>query len=165
MVFSFLVPCGTTPLFMNVCFILSDSLLHHWVLEKDISVLHFLYFVVPLLSCLNPTLAVLHVPRIPGLWQPLGIPAQFFYWILLDFLMAFFARNMNINRALMLILLAAWIGPSLLLMEWAFLWNFGLQHFLTPTIILFCVLGTRTNVISESFGGWSITLFILISFF
>ena len=74
---------------MNVCFILSDSLLHHWVLEKDIFVLHFLYFVVPLLSCLNPILAVLHYLRIPNLWQPLGIPAQFFHWILLDFLMAF----------------------------------------------------------------------------
>ena len=74
---------------MNVCFILSDSLLHHWVLEKDISVLHFLYFVVPLLSCLNPTVAVLHYLRIPGLWQPLGIPVQFFHWILLDFLIAF----------------------------------------------------------------------------
>ena len=33
-----------------------------------------------------------------------------------------FAGNLNINRALMLILLAAWIGPSLLFMEWAFLW-------------------------------------------
>ena len=40
-----------------------------------------------------------------------------------------------------------------------------LRCFLTPTIILFCVLGTRTNVISENFGGWSFTLFILISFF
>ena len=83
---------------MNVSFILSDSLLHQWVLEKDISVLHFLYFVVPFLSCLNPTVAVLHYLRIPGvwqplgipaLWQPLGIPAQFFLWIVLDFLMAF----------------------------------------------------------------------------
>ena len=44
---------------------LFGSLLHHCVLEKDIYVLHFLYFVVPLLSCLNPTLAVLHVPGIP----------------------------------------------------------------------------------------------------
>ena len=30
----------------------------------------------------------------------------------------------------MLILLAAWIGPSLLFMEWAFLWNFGPQQML-----------------------------------
>ena len=37
MVFSFLVPCGTTPLFMNVCFILSDSSLHDWVLETRLS--------------------------------------------------------------------------------------------------------------------------------
>ena len=37
MVFSFLVPCGTTPLFMNVCFILFDSLLHDWVLETRLS--------------------------------------------------------------------------------------------------------------------------------
>ena len=74
---------------MNVCFILSDSLLHRWVLEKDISVLHFLYSVVSFLSCLNPTVAVLHYLRILGLWQPLSIPAQFFHWILLDFLMTF----------------------------------------------------------------------------
>ena len=73
---------------MNVCFILSDSLLHRWVLAKDISVLHFLYSVVSFLSCLNPTVVVLHYLRIPGLWQPLGILAQFFHWILLDLLMA-----------------------------------------------------------------------------
>ena len=64
---------------------------------------------------------------------PLGIPAQFFHWMLLNFLMAFFAGNLNINRALILILLAAWIGPSLLFMEWAFLWIFGLQQTLIHT--------------------------------
>ena len=42
--------------------------------------------------------------------------------------MAFFAGNLNIHRALMLILLAAGIGPSLLFMEWAFLWNFKPQQ-------------------------------------
>ena len=81
------------------------------MLERDRFVLHFLYSVVLLLSCLNPT--VLHIPRIPSLWQPLGIPAQFFHWILLDFLMAFFVRNLNIHRVFMSILLAARIGPSL----------------------------------------------------
>ena len=43
---------------------LSGFLLHHWVLKRDIYVLCFLYFMVPLLSCLNSTLTVLHVPRI-----------------------------------------------------------------------------------------------------
>ena len=111
---------------------LFGSLLHHWVLEKDISVLRFLYFVIPILSCLNPTLAVLHVPRIPSLWQPLSIPTQFFYWIF----NGLFAGNLNIHKALMLILLVTWIGPSFvkthdlswLFMEWAFLWNFGPQQ-------------------------------------
>ena len=91
----------------------------------------FLVFRSTSLSCLNPTLAVLHYLRISGLWQPLGIPAQFFHWILLDFFNGLFTGNLNINRALMLILLAAWIGPSLLFIEWAFLWNFGLQQTLT----------------------------------
>ena len=102
--------------------------MHHWVLEKDVSILHFSYFVVPFLSCLNLILAMLHVSRIPSLWQSLGIPTQFFHWILLDFLMAFFVGNLNIHRTLMLILLAARIGPSLLFMEWAFLWNFRPQQ-------------------------------------
>ena len=31
------VPCGTAPLFMNVCFILSDSSLHDWVLKTHLS--------------------------------------------------------------------------------------------------------------------------------
>ena len=39
MVFSSLVPCGIAPLFMNVCFILSDSSLHDWALETHLSFL------------------------------------------------------------------------------------------------------------------------------
>ena len=38
---------------------------------------------------------------------------------------------------------------------------------LTPTIILFCVLGIRINVISESFGDWSLifySYFIFLGF-
>ena len=37
MVFSFLVPCATAPLFMNVYFILSDFSLHDWVLKTRLS--------------------------------------------------------------------------------------------------------------------------------
>ena len=71
MVFSFLVPCGTAHLFMNVCFILFDSSLHDWVLETRLS------FVIILilfgLCCASRALAVS------------GIPAQFsilgFFWL------------------------------------------------------------------------------------
>ena len=52
---------------------LSGSLLHHYVFEKDIYVLRFLCFLVPLLSCLNPTLAVLHVPGISGPILSIGL--------------------------------------------------------------------------------------------
>ena len=51
------------------------------MLEKDIFVLRFLYFVVSLLSCLNPTLAMLHVPRIPGLWVSRPNSFTGFCWI------------------------------------------------------------------------------------
>ena len=54
------------------------SFLHHWVIEKDISFLHFLCFLVHFLSCLNLILAVLHDLRILNPWHPLGTPAQFF---------------------------------------------------------------------------------------
>ena len=37
-----------------------------------------LCFLVPTLNCLNPNLALLHVPRIPGSWESLGILAQLF---------------------------------------------------------------------------------------
>ena len=56
----------------------SSSFLHHWVIKKDVSVLHFLCFLVHFLSCINLILAVLHVPRILNPWHPLGTPAQFF---------------------------------------------------------------------------------------
>ena len=48
------------------------SLLHHCVLE-DISVLRFLCFSIRLLSCLNPTLAALHVLGISGLVLSIGL--------------------------------------------------------------------------------------------
>ena len=51
----------------------SGSLLHHCVFEKDISVLRFLCFLVPFLSCLNPTLAALHVLRILSLVLSTGL--------------------------------------------------------------------------------------------
>ena len=68
------------------------------------------------------------LPEDPGPLAASGYPGPVFS---LDFAGLFndlFAGNLNTNRALMLILLAAWIGPSLLFMEWAFLWNFSLQH-------------------------------------
>ena len=61
------VPWGTNLLFMNChspCFLVfccTTGCLRR-------TYLRFLYFMVPILSCLNPTLAVLHVPRIMSLW-------------------------------------------------------------------------------------------------
>ena len=64
---SFWVPQSTNLLFTSCCFPSSlVFLLHRWAFEKDISVLRFLCFLVPLSSCLNPTLAVLRVLRIPS---------------------------------------------------------------------------------------------------
>ena len=70
MVFSFLVPCGTAPLFMNVCFILSDSSLHDWVLEAHLSFVAVFYLIW----------AVLCVPEVPRLWQSLGFQPNSPYW-------------------------------------------------------------------------------------
>ena len=56
---------------------LSNSFLHHWVADKDVSVLRSLCFWALLLSCLNLILALLHVPRTSSSWQSLGILAQF----------------------------------------------------------------------------------------
>ena len=42
----------------------SDSFLHHWVADRDISILIPCVSWHPFLNCLNPTLALLHVPRI-----------------------------------------------------------------------------------------------------
>ena len=33
------------------------------------------------LSCLNPNLALLHISRIPGLWESPGILVQFSFWV------------------------------------------------------------------------------------
>ena len=56
---------------------LSGSFLHHWVADRDVSVLIPCVFLALLLSYLNLILALLHVPRIPSPWQSLGIPGQF----------------------------------------------------------------------------------------
>ena len=87
---------------------LSGSLLHHWVLETNISVLRFLYFVVPLLSCLNPTLCCTF-----GDPEPLAASGYSDPILSLNFAGFFnglFTGNININRALMLILLTAWMA-------------------------------------------------------
>ena len=82
------------------------------MLEKDISVLRFLYFVVPFLSCLSPTLCYMsrgsQASRYPGPVLSLDF-AEFFSGLL--------ARNLNIHRVLMLIFLVARIETSLLFME------------------------------------------------
>ena len=56
---------------------LSSSFLHHWVADRDVSVLVPCVFLALLLSCLNLILALLHVPKISSPWQSLGISAQF----------------------------------------------------------------------------------------
>ena len=63
-------------LFMNGYFMPSDSLLYHWVLENDISILRSLCLLVLPLSCLNLASAVLRIPGISSLWQPLRILTQ-----------------------------------------------------------------------------------------
>ena len=77
---------GTRPLLMNCWFLsLLIHFLHHWVANSDTSVL------VPCVSWhaplnrLNPNLTLLHVPRILGLWESLGILAQFRSWAPNDF--------------------------------------------------------------------------------
>ena len=45
-----------------------DSFLHHWVADRDISILVPYVSWHPFLNCLNPTLALLHIPRIPSSW-------------------------------------------------------------------------------------------------
>ena len=52
--------------------------LHHWVADKDISILVPCVSWHAPLNCLNPNLVLLHVSRIPGSWESLGILAQFF---------------------------------------------------------------------------------------
>ena len=56
---------------------LSSSFLHHWVADRDVSVLIPCVFLALLLSCLNLILALLHVPKISSPWLSLGILAQF----------------------------------------------------------------------------------------
>ena len=55
----------------------SDSFLHHWVADRDISILIPFVSWHPFLNCLNLTLALLHVLRISSSWQSPGIQAQF----------------------------------------------------------------------------------------
>ena len=76
---SFWVPRGTSPLFMNCWFpSLLIPFLHHYVVDRDVSVLLLCVSWYAPLNCLNPNLALLHVPRIPGTWESPGILAQFF---------------------------------------------------------------------------------------
>ena len=65
-----------------------------------------------------------------------GYPGPILSLDFAGFFNGLFAGNLNIHRALMLILLVAWIGPSLLFMERAFLWNFGPQHTLLIDLYL-----------------------------
>ena len=78
---SFWVPRGTGSLFMNCWFLsLLIHFLHHWVADRDISTLISCVswsHPPPLLNCLNPTLALLHVPGIPSSWKSPSIPVQF----------------------------------------------------------------------------------------
>ena len=56
---------------------LSSSFLHHWVADRDVSVLVPCVFLALLLICLNLILALLHVSKISSPWLSLGILAQF----------------------------------------------------------------------------------------
>ena len=59
--------------------------LHHWVADKDTSVLvPYVSWHAPI-NRLNPNLTLLHVPRIPDLWESPGILAQFHFWAPSDF--------------------------------------------------------------------------------
>ena len=69
---SFSVPRGTSPLFMHCWF---PSLLIffffcfiRWLIGTYL--FSFLVFLGTPLKCINPTLALLHNPRIPSSWQP-----------------------------------------------------------------------------------------------
>ena len=78
MVFSFLVPCGTTHLFMNVCFILSDSSLHDWVLETRLSFVAVLILFG--LCCTSQG-----SPGFASLWDsgpvlPIGLILAYYFW-------------------------------------------------------------------------------------
>ena len=68
------------------------------------------------------------LPEDPGRLAASGYPGPVLWLNFAGLFDDLFAGNLNINWALMLILLAAWIGPSLLFIEWAFLWNFSLQQ-------------------------------------
>ena len=68
------------------------------------------------------------LPEDPKPLAASGYPGPVLSLDFAGFFNGIFARNLKTNRALMLILLATWIGPSLLFMEWTFLWNFGLQQ-------------------------------------
>ena len=74
--FSFWVPRGISLLFMNCWFpILLILFLHQWVVDRGISVLVSCISWHALLNCLNPSLALLHVSRIPGISESPGILA------------------------------------------------------------------------------------------
>ena len=84
MVFSFLVPYDTTPLFMNVCFILSDSSLHDWVLETRLS---FIAILILFRLCY----ASQGSPGSGSLWDsgpvlPIGLLLTYWFWLTGHFL-------------------------------------------------------------------------------
>ena len=114
MVFSFLVPYDTTPLFMNVCFILSDSSLHDWVLETRLS---FIAILILFTLCY----ASQGSPGSGSLWDsgpvlPIGLLLTYWFWP---------------------------AGPFLCFMDFkAFFpsWVFGSQFFRLLTIFFFILL-------------------------
>ena len=105
----------------------SGSLLYYCVFENDISVLRFLCFLVPLLSCLNPTLAVLHVPGISGLVLSTGLSLVLWSWRAGPF--SFFPLFHGLLKP-------------------APLWILGFKSF-RPTILFFCEL----NLFNFTFHG------------
>ena len=118
----------------------SGSLLHHCVLEKDISVLRFLLFLVPLLSCLNLTLATLHIPGISGPVLSTRLSLVLWSWQARPFY--FFPLFHGLLKpALSWILGFKSFGPTILffreLNPFLILLSMGLAHFFGPCVIIF----------------------------
>ena len=76
--FSFWIPWGIAPLFMNGCFIPSNSLLYHWALKRDPFVLRSLCFLVLSFESFQSYLGYVVRPRDPRPLVVSRIPAQFF---------------------------------------------------------------------------------------
>ena len=120
----------------------SGSLLYHCVFEKDISILRFLCFLVPLLSCLNPTLAALHVLRISGLVLSTGLSLVLWSWRARLF--SFFPLFHRLLK------------PTPL-------WILGFKSF-RPTILFFCELNPFLILLSMGLAQCAISL-VLVSWF